>query len=418
MKLNISLGRFNLIAALEYVLMAFVLIYSSLWALFTSANSNTFLRLGAPLLLVLIFLRARQLSLQRMLRALALLAFLMLHLLFTRYNGTRYILYFVIPVLLMCVYIGIMDSEDDIKGLFLKLSDIVFVLSFISLFLFVFGTLLGVLPFKSTVQYEWAGAMRQTNTYFNLIYESQDITFLGRDFVRNCGIFAEAPGFAVFLVVAISSEMLLRDKIKWFRVGILCITVITTFSAKAIILAIAAIGLRYLISSAKTLSAKRFKILLLPIVAVVAAAAVLIVFADKAQSYSYLMREDDLQASMKVFWQNPIFGAGYVNDGAISDEFRLLTRPNNGLSMGVVLLLAQGGIWLTGLYAINSLCFILRIKNTQSLLSWLSFIIVFWGLLFITNMPYSFLSMLVLACTIEGKRTTKQSTELSENMYA
>lgn len=404
--------RFSLISALEYVLMAFVIIYSSLWSLFASAGSNTFLRLGAPLLVILIALRANALSAQRMIRVICLAAFLGIYLVATRFNSIRFILYFIIPMVLLCVYIGIMDDKEDIKGLFLKLSDIVFILSAISLFFFIFGTLLDLLPFRSTITYNWAGTNRETYTYLNLIYESQDVVFLGKEFTRNCGIFAEAPGFAVYLVVAIAAECLLRPKLRIVRCGILCLAIITTFSAKAIILAIVAIGLKYLITSGSALLSPRTKLFMMPAVLAVAFAAIFIVFNDKAESYSYLMRVDDLQASMTVFGRNPIFGAGYVNDGAISDCFRLLTRPNNGLSMGVVLLLAQGGLWLTSLYVISSVLFIFRLKG-QDRLSWLCFLGVFWGLLFITNMPYSFFTMLVLACTIEGGRA-KKSEMISE----
>ena len=226
--------RFSLISALEYVLMAFVIIYSSLWSLFASAGSNTFLRLGAPLLVILIALRANALSAQRMIRVICLAAFLGIYLVATRFNSIRFILYFIIPMVLLCVYIGIMDDKEDIKGLFLKLSDIVFILSAISLFFFIFGTLLDLLPFRSTITYNWAGTNRETYTYLNLIYESQDVVFLGKEFTRNCGIFAEAPGFAVYLVVAIAAECLLRPKLRIVRCGILCLAIITTFSAKAI----------------------------------------------------------------------------------------------------------------------------------------------------------------------------------------
>ncbi len=404
--------QFSIITVLEYALMALVLIYSSIWSLFASAGSNTFLRIGAPLILALIILRAKTLTFSRILRTLCIVAFLGIYLIATRFNAVRFTLYYIIPITLLCVYIGVMDGTDDIKGLFLKLADIVLVLSAISLLLFIFGTLLDILPFRSVVNYRWAGANRQTYTYFNLLYESQDIIFLGKSFTRNCGIFAEAPGFAVYLVMAIAAECLLRPKLRLFRCGILCVTVITTFSAKAIILAIVAIGLKYLITSGSDLLSPRIKLFLLPAVAAVGLIGIYIVFADKAESYSYLMRVDDLQASMTVFKNNPIFGAGYINDGAISDCFKLLTRPNNGLSMGVVLLLAQGGLWLTALYVVPSVLFIFRFKGHERL-SWLCFLTVFWGLLFITNMPYSFLTMLVLACTIEGGRANK-SENISE----
>lgn len=392
----------NIISVLEYVLMAFVIIYSSLWALFTSANNNTFLRLAVPVLLILIFLRAKILRNSRLIRLLFLSIALGVYIVFSRFNFTRYLLYYFLPIVLLTVYVGLVDEQSDIRSLFCKLSNIVCFLSVVSLVLFLFGTLLKLIP-SMPVAYSWAGTRQTTNTYLHFLYESQDIVFLGHPFVRNCGIFAEAPGFAVFLVISTAVEVFLKEKLSIPRCCVLFITVVTTFSAKAIILAIISFALKYLITSSGSFTAKRFKLFFTPIVLAVGAVIVAVVFFDKAQSYSYLMRVDDLQASMRTFADNPIFGAGYVNDGAITDNFRLLTRPNNGLSMGVVVLLAQGGLWLTLLNIVPAVTMITRLNRDQKL-RWACFLVVFWGLLFITNMPYGFITMFVLATTVEGYR--------------
>ena len=115
MKLGRRLGTSTtLVTVLEYILMLFVLLYSSMWALFTSANCNTFFRLSYPLLAVLLILRLRGRALlaPRWKRLVLLAAFLAVYLIATRYNPTRYLLYYLIPLLLLTLYMGLLDDRQ------------------------------------------------------------------------------------------------------------------------------------------------------------------------------------------------------------------------------------------------------------------------------------------------------------------
>lgn len=403
----------TLITVLEYILMLFVLLYSSMWALFTTANGNTFFRLSYPLLAVLIFLRLRGRAIlaPRWKRLVLIAVFLALYAVFTRYNLARFGLYYVIPLLMLMLYIGLTDDRQACLSLLYKLSDIVIVLAVISLFCFIFGTCLGVLPGRSTVTYNWAQATRTCGTYFHLYYESQSIIFLGRDLVRNCGLFMEAPGFAIFLVYSAAVELLLRKKLRLLPCAILCVTALTTFSAKAILLVVLTCGLRYMIERSRTILGHRFKLVVLPAVLVAVAMLAVVLIADKMTSASFFIRFDDVQACIKTWLTRPIFGTGYWNDESVVPFFSFAGRYNDGLSMGFAVILAQGGLYLFALYLLPMIFCIRRFHGVDRAYI-AAFFLVYTGLMLITNMPYSYLALFIIAITLEyGRKRPAHLTE-------
>lgn len=395
----------TLVTVLEYVLMLFVLLYSSMWALFTSANCNTFFRLSYPLLAVLIVLRLRggAILAARWKRLAIVAGFLAIYAVCTRYNLVRFGLYYFIPLLLLMLYMGLADNRDACLSLLYKLSDIVIVLSVLSLFCFFFGTCLGILPGRTVITYDWAQATRSCGTYFHLYYESQNIIFLGRDMVRNCGLFMEAPGFAIFLVYAAATELLLRKDLRLWRCAILCITALTTFSAKAILLVVLIIGMRYVIAKSRTVLAHRFKLVILPAVIGVVGLVALVLIADKMTSASFFIRMDDVQACIKTFLTRPLFGTGYWNDESVIPFFSYAGRYNDGLSMGFAVILAQGGVYLLTLYLLPMLGVIRRHRGSGRA-HVAAFFLAYTGLMFITNMPYSYLALFTIAFALEYGR--------------
>lgn len=392
----------NILTLLEYLLMLLVLLYSSMWTLFVPAKSNEFLRFAYPLLAGMIVLRLRAIRAPRMQRLILIAVLLAVFLLFTRYNVVRYALYYVVPLLLLMLYIGLCDEKGAAFGLLYKLTDIVVVLAAVSLFCYVFGTCLGILPGARETTYFWASETRTCTTYFHLYYEAQTVDIFGLHLVRNCGIFTEAPGFAVFLITALATEVFLRQKLRVWRIILLCAAVLTTYSTKAILLAVVVFGLQYLITTPRTILWRRFKMVVIPVVCVAVAAVAVILLWDKMNTDSFYIRLDDLFASLKAWRTSPLFGTGYYNDDSVIAQFAY-PRPNNGLSMGLPVLLAQGGLYLVLLYLGTAIACTLRLRD-HARRQMASFFVAYFALMFVSNIPFSFLAMLLLAFSLEGVR--------------
>lgn len=382
----------------EYLLTGLAVFYSAVWSLYTSANSNTALRLAIPLLAVLILWRCRRIPVHLWQRVAAVGLYLAVYLAATRYNGVRFLLYYALPLLLLMLYAGWLGKRC--VTLLYRLSDWVTAVAAVSLFFFCFGTVLRWIPAR-TASFYWGESQRTCPTYFHLYYEAQRITFFGIDLPRNCGVFPEAPGFAAFLAVATAVEMLLRPRPRRGRCALLLAATVTTWSAKALILAAAVLFLRYALWAPKGWFAHRARVVVLPLVGVGFTALAAVLLWDKLQTVSGGMRLDDVAACLQVFRTAPFFGVGYWNDDAIVPYFTYAQRYNNGLSMGAAVLLAQGGVYLSVLYgwaplrcAWAPLRCALRGRPRQG---WAAFALIYVALLLTGNMVYHFLTLLLIA---------------------
>lgn len=387
-----SIKKQNIITVLEYALMLSAVLYSSMWALFTDALSNTFSRIFILILGALIVLNFSNIDRRAIYRAAAIAAFFAVFLFFTRYNFIRTILYLILPFFLCLLYLSTLKEQKEKGRLLLYLSDIIVVFSAVSLVLYILGTHLHFLSPTSQVRVWWAEEERVINTYFHLLYEAQDVNFFGITLMRNCSIFPEAPGFAAYLAVAIGAELFLREKLSYSRLAVLLLSCLTSFSAKAILLAAAALCLKFLFWDKKSTLIYAAKAGLI----IAAAALCAVILWDKSKGHSFHIRLDDFNAAFKAFIKNPIFGAGYYNDSAIITHFEYAYRANDGLSMGLAVLLAQGGLWSFGFYILSALKAVLRTER-EGRLNMLSFALIFFGMLFITNMPFSMLTIFVIS---------------------
>lgn len=375
----------------EYALMLLVVFYSAVWCLYTSANCNTALRFGVPLLCVLILCgKPIPPSLWRRVGVLAV--FLAVYVAATRYNAIRFVLYYFTPLLLLALYAG--TREDGGVGLLHKLSDIMALLTALSLFFYLFGTILHWIPKTDLAAFYWGGGWRTSPSYFHLYYEAQQITFFGLDLPRNCGVFPEAPGFAVFLVVATAAEVLLRARPRLWRCLLFAVATVTTVSVKAFLLMAAVFTLRYVLWPPSWLS-RRLRLWLFPVLGVGMTLAATVLLWDKLNSVSGVMRLDDVVACWRAFATAPLFGTGYWNDASIIPFFSYPDRYNNGLSMGAAVILAQGGLYLSTLYWLPVAGAIRRRCGDRR--RWVAFALIYAGLLFSGNITYHFLTMLLIA---------------------
>lgn len=380
------------VAVGEYLLALWVVFYSAVWCLYTPANCNTALRFGVPLLVLLIFCGDVTLTPRLWRRVGVLAVFLAVYLIATRYNPIRYLLYYFTPLLLLTLYFG--GRRDGGVGLLHKLSDVMTVLTALSLFFYLFGTVLHWIPKTDLAAFYWGGGWRTCPSYFHLYYEAQQITFLGWDLPRNCGVFPEAPGFAVFLVAAAAAETLLRDRPRLWRCVLFAAATVTTVSVKAFLLMAAVFTLRYVLWPPAWLS-RRLRLWLFPILGVGMALGSAVLLWDKLTSVSGVMRLDDVAACLRAFATAPLFGTGYWNDASVIPFFSYPDRYNNGLSMGAAVILAQGGLYLSTLYWWPTVGAIRRHRGDRR--RWVAFSLIYAGLLFSGNITYHFLTMVLIA---------------------
>ena len=274
------------------------------------------------------------------------------------------------------------------------------IIAFITLFFWLFGSLLDILPGKIDIVYYWAEKYHLSKTYFYLYFENidqNDQILLGLSIPRNCGIYTEAPGFSGSLLYAFGAEWFLKKNPDRKKLIILLATLLSTQSTKALVIVIVVFVVKYMIDNREVKSGAILvmKIFLSGILVAVSLYALYIIMQDKSSTGSFRIRIDDMHATIKTWKTHPLFGVGIYNTDPIIENFQY-KRNNNGLSMGFNVLLAEGGIWLTSYY-IFSLFMALKnqiIKSNK--IPFYLFSLLIAMNLFISNVAFGMMMLLVI----------------------
>lgn len=269
--------------------------------------------------------------------------------------GIHYIFsYLIIPFILIIIFYDYILT-GNIYELFSSLKNIVFILSCISLFFWIFS-ILGV-PTNSNIFVTW-GEARYIPGYFGLHFISQGrINFFGIDTVRNTGIFVEAPMYAYILVIALSILLFLnkKSKINKMQLIILLITILTTTSSGGIIFMgfVLIYYKSFLSKNTRSINLKVFLSLLLFLLFLIGSVYILKQkFVDSNWSASGSIRLDDIYAGFMAWKNNLLLGNGLGNYYSILQYMKYLRIVNDlsGYSIGIMQTLSFGGIGLLTFY--------------------------------------------------------------------
>lgn len=377
----------------EY-LIAIVLVLST--AVIWTVGLNTFLtfdlcRYSFLFLGLMAFTTVSHLKISRndIFKILVLVVYLLIYIAMNHYNYLAYFRFFLLPT---CVYLLYFVVDRGSNGVLQAFSNIVFILAGISLVLYVFGPLLGIISPTGRYAFHWA-YNRSCNTYFNLLYESQNYGY--SIFTRNCGIFAEAPMYNMVLCISLAYELFLSKKTSLLKQVVLSVAVISTLTTTGLICILLIGLLKYML----LLSGKRgFTIgkVVLPVVVVLVIIVALNLLEMKAGSTiglnSTSTRSDHLSACLKAFFSHPFLGVGFNNEDAVL----ALSQYKVGISVGLAYLLATGGIFLILPYIVISVN-IVKATLARKDYGYLAFFITYLILFFLTAITYRPL-MIFLSC--------------------
>lgn len=403
---------------LQYLLCLIVIIYGqSMWIRINYIGGTyTTLALVAAFVVLILIILEHKVYKKSLITALVLLAILLLHSLITNYGFNLLLFRVAIPLGLFIIYFSILWKKEQILDLFVKYSNIVILLSVISIILYVLGVLVAVLP-SQEVTYYWADEYMSCRTYFHFLYIPQEEEFFGITFIRNCGIFCEAPSYAVPLVLSLLIEVNIRKNVKKKRVAILLLTIMTTFSTKAIILAFLVLILKlievaYGKQDKKSIFTRQSWMIIVPAIVAILLVAAILIMDDKSDSNSYISRMDNIYSTMQAFYDYPIFGLGAGNEEAVS-VYSLRVLERYGYSIGATLLLAEGGIYLTLIYVFS---FIRALVLSSQKWKVACVGIVYLGILFTSNITFFLSTIVVLALGYSYPRDKKMHKNFIKKM--
>lgn len=268
-------------------------------------------------------------------------------------NGLRgsYIKFFVLFLPISIMLFKLYRNLDMDNQLFFRISDILVLLSVLSLTLWLLGPILGIIQPNKVVQSLWE-PMTEINSYWGLQFlrpeQREYIKFLDISVYRNIGIYPESPMFNIVLLLGFCTELFLRLKLKIWRLLLFFITIISTFGSLGIILASFAIFLK--ISSSYN-NDKKWIIYLLAI-CLSFIVICLVIYKKKFAVGSYGSHIDDLFACLKAWKTSPIIGTGFENNNVIQSYMAEFRKGNKGYTTSLGAVLAHGGITLFCIYII------------------------------------------------------------------
>ena len=268
-----------------------------------------------------------------------------------------FMIFFPIAVVLFQIY----KTKKLHTVLFYRLSDIVLVLAVTSFILWFFSVIYPVLQPTNTISVDW-GNRHEVKNYFYLFLpwniQTEYIVFLNKEIIRNIGIFTETPMYNIFLCSALYTEFFLRKEVRYWRVILLMITILSTFGTIGIMLMLAAIFFHYVIFVCETKKSKR--LVIVPLIALIIGLSILLINKQVNGGGSSSIRLQDYIVTVKAWREKPLFGCGYDNVDFIA-SFMPPERSNFGLSNSMGTVLAQGGLVLS---TFCLLPFVLILKNS------------------------------------------------------
>ena len=220
-----------------------------IWAFFVILNGNSVYHASAgrdyhfPLictilsaLLLLTISKSSRIKERRVLLTTILLAIYCFIYFIIKYNTVSkeiYFLGYVISLPLLFLYFVTLKRIGKIEILFARLENIVLILAVVSLIVWLSGPIFNIIAPNTEMVISW-GRLRTIEGYFGIQYITQYDNTIIKGLVRNTSIFCEGPMFSLWLSIALSTEMFLKEKSSWKKICILVVTIVTTTSVTGV----------------------------------------------------------------------------------------------------------------------------------------------------------------------------------------
>lgn len=306
----------------------------------------------------------------------------------------------------LILYEKICDTiNDKTSSILNKYTDIVCVISVISIFFWTMGSYLNIINPTGSLNSNWTGEINVYITvpsYYGVYFETQNINFLGLlRIVRNSACFAEAPMANFHFCLALLIELFHKEKTSIRKVVLLCIAIASTFSTTGYIVFVLALLFKYTsLEGGKAVKIAKIIILPLFIIGIFNGAENLLV--SKLSSLSGSTRLDDISAGLKAWNDNIIMGNGFGNDLSYQQYMSSFRGNNVGFSNSILMILAYGGIYLAAPY-FYGIVLSIRKSLTSKNINNLFFVIIFIFLMTFTITPFTGIVMYILIFCCDKK---------------
>lgn len=320
-KKNYKRNRFDFYRILTYFFAFFLLLScNSVYAL----ASGTFVSYCCfGLLAILCFLRGKS-TIKRINPKAIMLVFpiywllLFISAILIPSRGLSYYFRFFLFLPLMLLFVSMNSSEENLDFM-LILSNLISLLALISIFLWLFGPILGVIKPIGNIRVNW-GDMRIYTNYYYLLYTTRAHRRAVGNIVvwRNLAFYPEAPFSSMIFCFGLASELFLRNELKKRRVLVILIAIFSTISTSGMISAVFMCFMyRILVQYGKahrTVMAFFVRIVFIPLMLSLGIVFISMFLLDYKQATdlgNYLSHMNAFSNGFKAFLDKPFTGYGF-----------------------------------------------------------------------------------------------------------
>lgn len=332
--------------------------------------------------------------------------YLFVYLAFNPYH-LKSVLELIIIILLMILFVNCICSSQNIPTILVKYKQLIVLIAMVSLFFWIFGSLLGTISPKSISLTSWTGTdfYSPVSNYWNIYFETQKSNLSGIlpiTFIRNSALFTEAPMASLNFIIALAIDLLVEKNDLSWKSYILIFAIISTISVTGYLLLMGIFIARFIIQKSDSMVSRIIRILIFPILIVILIFAMNLLVSQKISGVSGTIRLNDFEVGYRAWKQHFIFGAGIGNLESLQSFMGYERSFNTGYSNSPMQILAQGGLYIGLIYFYSffqSLLLAIKNKNYYQF----SFYVVLIVLFTFTVFPYQYLLFLLLIIGI-GKK--------------
>lgn len=255
------------------------------------------------------------------------------------------ILFFIMNYCILLPLFYIYFSYSSIKGryncsLLYKFSSVVTIIGAFSFIMWLLVSQLGILRMNIMIPDDWSPFQSYINSYGLVYFETQTDSLLGFEVTRNTGFYEEGPVFNLVLCLALGIELFLKKNLSKAKTLILTVTILSTLTTTGqfflfISWFVYLYRYSYLRKKTSTIILMSFPFVLYAVIEVLS-----YIITEKQDTGSYRDRMIMFENTFNAFTESPIGGQG-------------LMMYKGGKSNSLMVMLAEGGLLLGGLYLLN-----------------------------------------------------------------
>ena len=303
----------------------------------------------------------------------------------------------IIRLLCVVLFVGLVKDDRDQFSLLYKYENVMLFIAAYSLLFWVFGSLLHMIRSTGIALTSWTGSdtLKIVRSYHNLYYETQTTDILSYvGIIRNTSIFTEAPMYGFHLCIAFMVEFFARPKQSKWKLALLVVSILSSFSMMAYICLALAVFFRIIFMDKRRKTTQILRLCIVPMVLVAVFLFLDYILESKLGTTSGNTRIDDFIAGYKTWRENPLIGRGFGNTKAIIQHMSSFRIYNKGFSNSLMYVLAMGGLHLMLPVFV---CCVLGVVNTYADKMAFSFFVLFVMMYVFTLLPYENLTFYLFA---------------------